>query len=85
MTMTMVTTKGQIVIPSIMRRHFNIRKGTRLCIIEKEDEIVLKPLTREYFQKMAGILAVKGKSMTQELLEERAREREAEDKKWSKF
>ena len=83
MTTTIVTTKGQIVIPSKIRRHFNIKKGTRLCIVEKENEIVLQPLTQAYFEKMAGIASSKGKGVSA-LLEERAKEKENEDKKWSK-
>ena len=83
MITAIVTTKGQIVIPSKIRRHLNIKKGTRLSVIEKSDEIVLKPLTREYFEQMAGILGTKGK-LGKALLEERAREKEIEDRKWSK-
>ena len=56
MVITVVTTKGQIVIPSKVRHRHGIKKGTRLCIIEEKDDIVLRPLTREYFHKMAGIL-----------------------------
>ena len=84
MTTTIVTAKGQIVIPSRVRRHLNIKKGTKLCVIEKEHEIVLKPLTKEYFARMAGIASAKGKGVSA-LLEERAKEKENEDKKWSKF
>ena len=83
MNTTVVTTKGQIVIPSKVRRHYGIKKGTRLCVVEGKDEIILKPLTREYFHKMAGILQSK-KSFTQELAEEHAREREREDAKCKK-
>ena len=83
MITAIVTTKGQIVIPSKIRRHLNIKKGTRLSVIEKSDEIVLKPLTREYFEQMAGILGTKGK-LGKALLEERAWEKEIEDRKWSK-
>ena len=83
MTTTTVTAKGQIVIPSRIRRHLNIKKGTRLCVLEKGQEIVLQPLTEEYFERNAGIL--KGKSSVKVLLEERRREKEIEDKKWKKF
>lgn len=83
MITTTVTTKGQIVIPSNVRRRHNIKKGTKLCIIDNEDEIVLKPLTADYFEKMAGILGTKGK-LGKALLEERAREKEIEDRKWSR-
>ena len=84
MTTTIVTTKGQIVIPSKIRRRHNIRRGTKLCILEKGDQIVLQPLTNDYFGKMAGILNTKGK-LTKALLEERKSDKEAEDKKWSSY
>ncbi len=80
MTTAVVTTKGQIVIPSLIRRHLNIRKGTKLCVIEQGDKIVLQPLTYDYFEKIAGILHGKGK-LTRALLEERAKEKAREDKK----
>ena len=83
MTTTIVTTKGQIVIPSKVRKHYGIKRGTQLCVVEGKDEIILKPLTREYFHKMAGILQSK-KSLTQELAEEHAREREREDARCQK-
>ena len=83
MITTMVTVKGQIVIPSKIRRRHNIKKGTKLCIIDNEDEIVLKPLTADYFEKMAGILGTKGR-LGKALLQERAREKAIEDRKWSR-
>ena len=83
MVTTIVTAKGQVVIPSRVRRHLNIKKGTKLCVIEKEGDIVLKPLTKGYFERMAGIAGTKGKGL-RDLLEERAKDREIEDKKWSK-
>lgn len=58
-----VTAKGQIVIPSKIRRRLNIKKGTRLSIIERGNEIVLRPLTEDYFESMAGVLKAKGGSL----------------------
>ena len=83
MTTTTVTAKGQVVIPSRIRRHLNIKKGTRLCVVEKGQEILLQPLTEEYFERNAGILKTKGK-LTHTLFEERAKEKQAENKNWSK-
>ncbi len=80
MTTTVMTAKGQIVIPSRVRRHMNIKKWTRLCVFEKEGGVFLRPLTQEYFEKAAGVLKTKG-SLTKALLEERRREKEAEDLK----
>ena len=78
MTTASVTSKGQIVIPSIIRRHLNIKKGTKLCVLEQGDRIVLQPLTRDYFEKAAGILGGKGK-LTAALLRDSAKEKARED------
>lgn len=75
MATTVVTTKGQVVIPARMRRKLNIKKGTRLYIEEKGDELILKPVTPGYLEKVAGVLQTKGK-LSKALLKERARDRE---------
>jgi len=77
MATTVVTTKGQIVIPSKIRRRLNIKKGTKLYIEERGDELILKPVTPEYFEKIAGVLQTKGK-LSKTLLEERAKDKERE-------
>lgn len=77
MTTAVVTTKGQIVIPSKIRRKLNIKKGTKLYIEEKGDEVILKPVTPAYFEKIAGVLQTKGK-LSKALLEERAKDKERE-------
>ena len=77
MTTTVVTSKGQIVIPSKLRRRFNIKKGTKLYIEERGDELVLKAVTPEYFEKKAGVLGTKGK-LSKALLEERSKDKERE-------
>ena len=77
MTTATVTTKGQIVIPSKIRQRLKIKRGTKLCIMEKGDQIIIQPLTSEYFEKMAGILPTKGK-LSRTLLEERAKDKDRE-------
>ncbi len=79
-----VTAKGQVVIPSGIRKRLDIKEGTKLSIIEKGEQIILQPLTSEYFENMAGILKIKGK-LTKAVFEERAKEKEHENKKWLKY
>ena len=79
METSVVTLKGQIVIPKKIRNMFHIKKGTQVCFETHHGEIILKPLTPDYFEKMAGILGTGGK-LTKALLEERAKEREREDR-----
>ncbi|MDD5528479.1 MAG: AbrB/MazE/SpoVT family DNA-binding domain-containing protein [bacterium] len=76
MNIASVTTKGQIVIPFKIRQKLNIRKGTKLYIEERDNEIILKPITITYFDKLAGSLQTNGK-LTKTLLEKRGKEKEA--------
>lgn len=72
-----VSGKGQIVIPSKVRRRHKIKRGTRLALEERGDEMVLRVLSQEYFHRLAGVLPGKGK-LSKALLEERDRDREKE-------
>lgn len=79
MTITSITTKGQIVIPSAIRKRLNITRATRLCIVESEGKVILQPVTEDYLDQVAGIVPSKGQ-MLKELLEERRQEEKREDK-----
>jgi len=71
---TTATSKGQIVIPSSIRRRLGIKEGTRIKIEENGNEIILKPITREYVHSSRGKL--KGKGLMKALMAEKKRERE---------
>ena len=71
---TTATSKGQIVIPSSIRRRLGIKEGTRIKIEEKGNEIILKPITREYVHSLRGKL--RGKGLMKALMAEKKRERE---------
>ncbi len=75
MEKSLVTSKGQIVIPSKLRRKFNIKKGTQVYLYEREGEIIIKPITDDYIRSLAGITRTKGK-LIKALMEEKAKERE---------
>ena len=74
MEKAVVTVKGQIVIPSRLRRKFGIKKGTQVSLYEKNGEIVIKPITDEYIRSMAGMAGTKGR-LLKALKEEKAKER----------
>jgi AbrB family looped-hinge helix DNA binding protein len=75
MDKSVVTAKGQIVIPSKLRRRFGIKKGTQVSLHEQEGAIVIRPITDEYIRSLAGITGTKGK-LLKALLEEKGKERE---------
>jgi AbrB family looped-hinge helix DNA binding protein len=75
MDKAVVTVKGQVVIPSKLRRRFGIKKGTQVYVYERDGAIVIKPITDEYIQNMAGASGTKGK-LLKALMQEKAKERE---------
>ncbi|HEV2234300.1 MAG TPA: AbrB/MazE/SpoVT family DNA-binding domain-containing protein [Terriglobia bacterium] len=71
---SVVTTKGQLVIPARLRRRFGIRQGTLVSFLEDHGRIIVQPITREFIKSLRGSL--KGKpSALDYLLQERKRER----------
>jgi AbrB family looped-hinge helix DNA binding protein len=75
METSVVTIKGQIVVPARIRRKFGIKKGTKIAFIEQKDKLIIQPLDKSYFGAMAGILGTKGK-LLRSLKEDKKRERE---------
>ena len=73
---TTATSKGQIVIPSSVRRKLGIKEGTRIQIEvdENSNRIILRPITREYVHSLRGRL--KGKGLLKSLVAEKKKERE---------
>ncbi|TAH48509.1 MAG: AbrB/MazE/SpoVT family DNA-binding domain-containing protein [Chloroflexota bacterium] len=73
---TIATVKGQIVIPSAVRRKFGIKEGTRIQIQvdEPNQRIILTPITREYVNSLRG--KYKGKPLMKALMAEKKRERD---------
>ncbi len=75
MDRSVVTSKGQVVIPSRLRRKFGVKKGTQVYLYERDGEIVIRPVTDEYLRSLAGITGTKGK-LLKALMEEKSRERD---------
>lgn len=71
---SVVTTKGQMVIPARLRRRFGIKKGTVVALSEDDGKIILQPMTRDFIHRLRGSLK-EGPSALGILLSERKRER----------
>ena len=75
METSVVTRKGQVVIPSRIRRKFGIKNGTKIHFYENEGEIKMVPITPEMIDTNFGFLGTKGK-LLKALMEEKKIERE---------
>lgn len=73
---TYMTVKGQIVIPSKVRRRLGMKEGTRVQVDVDEgaQRIILTPITREYIEGVRG--RYKGKGLLKALAADKKRERE---------
>ena len=73
---TIVTSKGQGVIPSKIRHALGVKEGTYLQIDvdEQTKKIILTPITREYVHSLRG--RYKGKGLMKALLAEKLQEKE---------
>jgi len=79
-----VTSKGQLVIPASLRKRFGIKAGTKVRFIERGGEIVIQPITSEFIRSVCGMLK-SDKSIKRELMKDRARDRQREERKFEKF
>jgi AbrB family looped-hinge helix DNA binding protein len=68
-----VTAKGQLVIPSKLRRKYSIKEGTQVAFLEEENRLVLQPLTSEFIRSLRGSLRGEPSAL-KALLEDRKRE-----------
>ena len=73
-----VTSKGQLVVPARLRRKYGIKAGTKVRFVERDREIVLQPVTRQYIRGLCGVLADAGPA-TPALLKQRARDQQREE------
>ena len=75
METSIVTIKGQIVVPVKIRRKFGIKKGTKVAFIEQNGKLMIQPLDKSYFESLAGILGTNGKMM-KSLMDDKKKERD---------
>ena len=76
-----VTARGQITIPSELRKRLGIMPGTRLNWIEEKGRLVLVPITARGVKEAKGFLKPTPgmPSAFEESIKKRARERQRED------
>jgi len=75
-----VSSKGWVVIPSLLRRKVGLKPGMKMVVTEAEGKIVLTPQAIDHVDKLYGKLAM-GDSLTEALLADRREERDLEKAK----
>jgi AbrB family looped-hinge helix DNA binding protein len=77
---TVISSKGQVVIPAELREQFGLEKGTPATWTEEKGRLVLTPITAQRIREIRGFLKPKAgePSMFEGHLAERERERQRE-------
>ncbi|HEV3308645.1 MAG TPA: AbrB/MazE/SpoVT family DNA-binding domain-containing protein [Candidatus Sulfotelmatobacter sp.] len=77
---TVISSKGQVVIPAELREQFGLEKGTPATWTEESGRLVLTPITERRIREIRGFLKPKPgePSVFEALFEERERERRRE-------
>jgi len=75
---TVISSKGQVIIPAEMRERYGLKKGTPATWTEERGRLILTPITMQRIREIRGFLKPKPgePSMFEEHLAERERERE---------
>lgn len=75
---TVISSKGQVVIPAELRQQFGLERGTPATWTEEKGRLVLTPISAQRIREIRGFLKPKPgqPSMFEEHLAERERERE---------
>lgn len=78
MSFAKVSAKGQLTLPSEIRRKYNIGKASYVRIIQLDDGVKLVPLNRTGIASLKGIVKVDGqqdfKAIRRQVMEARQRE-----------
>lgn len=82
-----VSAKGWIVIPADIRKRYGINPGDEVHIVDYAGTLVIVPKLKDPVNDALGLLADGGPSLTEDLLKERRRELQREERKierWSR-
>lgn len=79
---TVISSKGQVVIPAELREEYGLDRGTRAVWTEDKGRLVLTPITERRLDEIMGFLKPgPGEASAFEgIFEERERERKREDR-----
>ena len=55
METSILTTKGQLLIPKRIRNKYGIKSGVKIAFLESPAGVVIKPMDAAYFESFAGL------------------------------
>jgi len=81
--MATVSSKGQVVIPAALRKKLRIKVGAKLAVGERDGSITLTPNPYDALLALRGCLSHIKEDVEGWLIEEKRKEREREEARYS--
>lgn len=82
METSILTSKGQLLIPKRIRNKYGIKSGVKVVFEETDEGVVIKPMNENYFKSFRGILKSTG-NLKEEMKQMKEEERKLEDRKFN--
>ena len=79
-----ISSKGWIVIPAELRKKYGLKPGDKVHVVDYGGVISLVPALKDPIEQGRGMLKGAGPALN-DLLEERRRDLEAEERKYQRF
>lgn len=80
MKTSMLTSKGQLLIPKRLRTKYGIKSGVKIIFEETENGVLITPMNEQYFTSFAGILKGTG-HLAEEMKQMKTEEKKLEERK----
>jgi AbrB family looped-hinge helix DNA binding protein len=80
METSVLTIKGQLLIPKRIRNKYGIKSGVKVIFEETENGVVIRPMNENYFKSFKGLLKSTG-NLKDEMRQMKTEEKKLEEKK----
>ena len=80
METSVLTSKGQLLIPKRLRKKYGIEAGVKVMFEETDSGLKIQPLNEKYIKSLRGILASTGK-LKEEMKAYKDEEKKLEERK----
>ena len=80
METSVLTTKGQLLIPKRIRNKYGIKSGVKVIFEETDKGVMIRPMNEQYFKSFKGVLRSDG-NLKDEIRKMKEDEKSLEDKK----
>lgn len=75
MITTTVSSRGQVILPSKLRKKNEIKKGMKFTIEIEGNKIILIPIDKNYFKRLSGTISTKKGKLLQALSLDKKKEK----------